>query len=817
MKNNRCKSCGGDLIRKGDYYLCAYCGTQWEINNISNDAHAVELVNAWSTLREGDFEKATELFENIIVRKPKHHEAYWGRALALNGIVYVTDLSENKKVATCNNITEDSFIKCKDLQQAIVLAPAEIAEAYRKQADYIENVRKEWLEKARKEAPYDIFISFKDKDDDRNRTQDSNDAYALYNVLTQQGYKVFFSRVSLSDKVSEHYEPYIYNAIKTAKVMIVFGEKPEYFSSAWIKNEWSRFAKRIKNGEKHKNSLVVVYKNMEPGDLPAALKSRQCLDANDITFLSTLERHIKRVINESASSEHLEKINISGGQIAKKATTLSVNTVRTREIGEGAIAETSISEKQTVDLIYTYLSESQWDSASNLIEDVLFSNPGCAEALWCRLLANHKAKDDAAITSKLDRFGKADYEMIEKILNCASKAFAEKILMLLYQSEKNVNDDTYHHILTAILPFSFDNRKVCIDQAFEDVIERRKYQSFRLLLTTLSSNEVDRYISYNLTYERKTSDHAEKTECLEAVLLVDPSNAEALRGMVHLTLSDEKNTEQAIHYFEDLLKYSREQQKETLSMIDNISKNISTSTDSEFFKQLLRYYSGNIADLKTYLIASSFRMLENGLFNKVEYFLKLILSFEPNNPEAYWGICLMKLEAKTEKDIINGKLFLKDVPEFNKYLTFCTEQRRRECIQIVKAQEQKLLDFDKKINDLRQQRLLKKETIKTYKAENRTANIAKVLSKISMALLVLGIILAVVIPMKFDVNTVSEELEYFVFFSIPFGLIFTVLLKLVVATNDFRSLDIKFLKEEIKKIDKEISQLMKSRDSYQSK
>ena len=71
--------------------------------------------------------------------------------------------------------------------------------------------------------------------------------------------------------------------------------------------------------------------------------------------------------------------------------------------------------------------------------------------------------------------------------------------------------------------------------------------------------------------------------------------------------------------------------------------------------------------------------------------------------------------------------------------------------------------------------------------------------------------------MKFDVNTVSEELEYFVFFLIPFGLIFTVLLKLVVATNDFRSLDIKFLKEEIKKIDKEISQLMKSRDSYQSK
>jgi len=302
-----CKTCGGPVNRVGNYYVCEYCRNKWEIDS-GNDIHAVDRANAWSALRDGDFEKATELFENIIVKDTNNHEAYWGRALALGGIVYVTDLNENKKVPTCNNITENSFVDNKDVQKAISLAPVDIADEYKQQAEYIEKVRLEWLEKASKEPAYDVFISFKDSDRENGleRTQDSIDAQDLYNALVAEGYRVFFSRISLRDKVSEQYEPYIYNAIKTAKVMIVFGEKAEYFNSVWIKNEWSRYKTRIEKGEKHKNSLVVVYKNMNPGDLPVVLKSRQCLNASDMTFLSDLTRHIKRVVEASEKNVHLE-------------------------------------------------------------------------------------------------------------------------------------------------------------------------------------------------------------------------------------------------------------------------------------------------------------------------------------------------------------------------------------------------------------------------------------------------------------------------------------------------------------------------------
>ena len=300
MENISCKACGGELNRIGNYNVCRFCGNKWIIDE-NNDVHVVDRALAWAALRDNDFEHAVELFENILLKEPESHEAYWGMALALNGIIYVTDLNEHKKVPTCNNISEDSFLKDKNVQKAISLAPSDIAATYKKQADEIERIRIEWLEKARKEPPYDIFISFKDSDREHGveRTQDSIDAQDLYNALVSEGYKVFFSRISLKNKVSEHYEPYIYNAIKTAKVMIVLGEKPDYFSSVWIKNEWSRFKARIENGEKHKNSLVVVYKNMNPADLPIVLKSRQCLNASDMTFISDLTRHIKRVIEES--------------------------------------------------------------------------------------------------------------------------------------------------------------------------------------------------------------------------------------------------------------------------------------------------------------------------------------------------------------------------------------------------------------------------------------------------------------------------------------------------------------------------------------
>ena len=86
MENMTCKTCGAAINRIGNICVCKWCGNKWEIAR-NDDMQAVERANAWNELRNGDFERASELFEEILLKDAKNHEAYWGRALALGGIV----------------------------------------------------------------------------------------------------------------------------------------------------------------------------------------------------------------------------------------------------------------------------------------------------------------------------------------------------------------------------------------------------------------------------------------------------------------------------------------------------------------------------------------------------------------------------------------------------------------------------------------------------------------------------------------------------------------------------------------------------------
>ena len=696
LERHLCESCGGTTERDGNFYICQYCGTKWAI--ITEDAMQVKLQNAWEALRCNEFDKASELFEGIIIdnnnakRESDSFEAYWGKALADNGIVFVNDYREDKKVPTCNNITENSFVENSDVKKAIALAPKDVSENYSFLAEKIEKIRVEWLEKARKEEPYDVFICFKDSDKEHNieRTNDSYAAQELYTELVKEGYKVFFSRVSLRDKISEQYEPYIYNALKTAKVMIVYGEKPEYFNAVWLKNEWNRFRMRIEKGEKHKNSLVVVYKNMDANDLPAALKSRQCLNAGDMMFYSTLSNHVKKVIELSSQNVHLDRIKIQGGQMGKKASQISVNSVTTREIGAGAIAETDISEKQSVNLINTYLRASDWRAAKKLVEDVLFDNPGCAEALWCQILANSQATDEADLCKKLASTNAKfnDFALLEKLLNCASKEFATKILNLFYDINF-VNDDLHHSVLSHILPFAYAQRDVKIKASFDKSIARVHQKTFDLLLGTLASDEVDRYIAYNQAMVKATDDLSTKRKYLNNILSVDEGNVNALRTVVEVDILSGIAVNTVKSDFEALLKYTDNADKEVVFAITFAlsDKCVLNSENIAFTREVLRYYNANIFNLKNILMRFSNKLLKLGKRTEVEYYCNLVLSVDKNCADAYWYICLAKIGAKSDEDVVKSSKSIRKCSEFNKYLTLVDESRRNECVALAQKQE----------------------------------------------------------------------------------------------------------------------------------
>jgi len=300
---NTCPCCGGDFEYRSGRWKCRACGS-YKPEELSGEETSL-VYAASQKLRLAEFYEAEQEFDDIIRKYPENPLAYWGRLMAKYGIKYEEDY-DGSKIPTCYAASIESILDSKDYEMALKYADEENRAYYKKQAEYIERVRKEWVAKAKKEKPYDVFICYKDSDlaNGIEHTQDSDDMQELCLYLMDKGYRVFFSRVSLSNKGGEKYEPYIFNALSTAKVMLVYGSRPEYITSTWMKNEWTRYAGRIRAGEKHPASLLVAYKGFSPNELPAPLRARQCFDAGKQRFYSDLVDAIERIIRENAKKNH---------------------------------------------------------------------------------------------------------------------------------------------------------------------------------------------------------------------------------------------------------------------------------------------------------------------------------------------------------------------------------------------------------------------------------------------------------------------------------------------------------------------------------
>lgn len=449
MSTNICNSCGANLIYKDGRWVCPACGAYKE-EEISNEEVTL-LYNASQKLRLASFDDAEELYADIVKKYPKNSEAHWGLVLSRYGIKYEDDY-DGRKLPTCYAATMESFLSDKEYLAALSCAPdAKVKAYYEEQGKIIEKNRIEWYEKASKEPAYDVFLCFKDSDKENNieRTDDSIEVANLYTYLSGKGYRVFFSRETLRDKVAEKYEPYIYNALNTASVMIVYGSKPEYFESVWMKNEWTRFLKRMREGLKVDGSLIVAYDGMNPAELPKVFAGRQCLDARKKTFYGDLETLIARVIaiakRPKAAVERIEikgavgrkktsvgtqiKTIQAGGAIGKKAP-IAVNTgVATREIGQYEVPELTPDEETKTKTVFRFLSAGLFDNAQKVVEEILEKNPYNSRALFAKLLIHYEAKNETELAGKLSAVD--DFGEIKTVIAYNDKSIGEKILSAL--------------------------------------------------------------------------------------------------------------------------------------------------------------------------------------------------------------------------------------------------------------------------------------------------------------------------------------------------------------------------------------------------
>ena len=291
----KCKMCGGDLeIKEGmSVAECQYCGTQQTLPRLDSERQANLYDRANHFRRNNEYDKAMALYEQILNEEPTDAEAYWSLVLCRYGVEYVEDPATHKRVPTVNRTQYTSIFADEDYKQAIAHADGAQRAVYEAQAKDIDDIQKGILEISSKEEPFDVFICYKETDASGRRTPDSVLAAELYHELTQEGFKVFFSRITLEDKLGSAYEPYIFAALNSAKVMVVIGTKPEYFNAVWVKNEWSRYLALIKSGAK--KVLIPAYRDMDPYDLPEEFSHLQAQDMSKLGFMQDLIRGIKKL------------------------------------------------------------------------------------------------------------------------------------------------------------------------------------------------------------------------------------------------------------------------------------------------------------------------------------------------------------------------------------------------------------------------------------------------------------------------------------------------------------------------------------------
>ena len=362
----KCKMCGGDIEISADktFGTCEYCGSTMTLPKVDDEQRAAAFNRGNHFRRSGEFDKALAVYERIVAEDDNDAEAHWCCALCRFGIEYVEDPATYEWLPTCHRASFDSFLEDVDYLAAVEHSDGITRRQYQKDAAKIAEVQRGILATSQNEQPFDVFLCYKETGEDGQRTRDSLMAQEVYYELTEQGYRVFFARITLEDKAGTEYEPYIFAALNSAKVMVVIGTKPEHFNAVWVKNEWSRFLSMMKKDRS--KLLLPCYRDMDPYDLPEALSVLQSYDMSKIGFMQDLIRGVKKVIDAGKPQE------------AAKET--AKETVVVHNEG-GSNVQALLDRGQMA------LEDGEWEKADEFFEQVLNQDAKCGAAYLGKFLA----------------------------------------------------------------------------------------------------------------------------------------------------------------------------------------------------------------------------------------------------------------------------------------------------------------------------------------------------------------------------------------------------------------------------------------------
>lgn len=382
----KCKMCGSNLEIEDSITVCKCekCGTSQTVPDIEDDKELKLFERAGRLHFNCDFDKAAGIYNTITDSYPEEAEGYWGLVLCKYGIEYA-DNASGKKVPVCHRISYDSVMDDEDFELVMENSDSESRAIFREEAKIIEENRKKYIQIAESEQPYDIYISYRAKDDNGDKTAVSEIAGHLYNKLTSAGYRVFLSEAALKGKKRSECEPYIYSALNSANVMLALGTSYDDYNDVWVKNEWNRY---LEIAEKNKNKcLIPCYKDVDEYDIPKEFAGlKVCQLGNDDTF--------NNIMAEIANVVKPESVNQPAPEPEKAEPAEEI------ELEEIEIIE-PVNINKLLDEGFSAISDKNWKKANKLFFQVLDEEPDNSKAYWGQLLVQQECTNAREMADNL--------------------------------------------------------------------------------------------------------------------------------------------------------------------------------------------------------------------------------------------------------------------------------------------------------------------------------------------------------------------------------------------------------------------------------
>ena len=688
-----CKGCNSRLFNNGE---CLYCGRQVATSTLIDGEISGQLSLAREAIEQDyDFQRAFELSHGILEKHPDSQEANWVALLSENQIIYIQNGSGDYVPtfldAEERSLTDSKYYKALDKER-------------KEKADVIEKKRLETVAEMNKVKgqPYDVFISYKQhhgEDGNGTLTEEADVAQQLYNQFIKDDrtrhMNIFFDKESLG-KNNAGWEPHIYSAIKTAKMMVVVASSIENINARWVKNEWMRFLKYRARGDKKEIIVLGTTKNdVDPKLFPKMIAETK---SQALYLLDDWRENICTRAAQACLALQNDKLGTvefvdkrTSKKIVAKRDNIALTDLSSFSSGN---TQTTLTFETRFKMIKDDISSSQASIRQGALKDLQklkqeFTQNGAVDGriLALELVANCGlySIEDFNRPENIDRI--SDLSIFKDIFNNGGTAeWKYSVLEILYNYLLSSRDTRNQlQILDIVIDFKYKRREELLTRLLENAIQDVCPEIFEVVLPRLelsSEQEVVQIIkfaseafgsnNFNLAVEyaqKVLSEYDEGNVDAKDILLLANNKVKTYGQFFG---SSRIGTFTDFDALQDILSYMPEDAR--ISKLNYWNDCIVDACRSSFpqnftvfYDRFLMFYPTAQQNKKLQKIADM--ALNNQSYDIALHYYNYRLQHAKNKEEIYWQMMLCDLRCRKESELYKLTIDISENKYFDKALS----------------------------------------------------------------------------------------------------------------------------------------------------